>query len=149
MGDRRAASSSQEPIFKNLARTSSELLLNNSTPLAGSQTLLVFLNVDVEVDGERIDAGGKEDCWVSGGDTGPTDDGVDVVDELDCLLDMGEAGLTSLALVGSTLNAATLACGLSTACLACGLSAAGLIVAAGESSVVGLCVEVDTLPLGV
>lgn len=86
---------------------------------------------------------------MSGGDTGPTDDGVDVVDELDCLLDIGEAGLTSAALMGSTLNAVALACGLNTACLACGLSAAGLMVAAGESTVVGLCVEADTLPLGV
>jgi hypothetical protein len=35
-------SSSQLPIFKNLAKTSSDPRLNNSTPLAGSHTLLGF-----------------------------------------------------------------------------------------------------------
>ncbi len=61
-------SSSNDPILKNLANTSSDPLLNKSTPLAGSHTLLLFLT------GGRID-------WTSSGDNGPYDDAGDPREE--------------------------------------------------------------------
>ena len=62
------ASSSQDPILKKRAKTSSEPRLNTSTPLAGSQTLPPFLIAGAV-------------GWLSAGDVGPNDDGGEPRDE--------------------------------------------------------------------